>query len=69
MGKVTSNNVNLRNLRYNENFFHVMLALINRNLFQLHPITLVKLLKPRFLDNFEICLLFSRKQQICITCR
>ena len=47
-----------------------MLALINRNLFQLHPISLVKLLKPRFLDNFEICILFSRKQQqIFITCR
>ena len=46
-----------------------MLALINRNLFQLHPITLVKVLKPRFLDNFEIFLLFSRKQQIFITCR
>ena len=28
-----------------------------------------KLLKPRFLDNFEICLLFSRKQQqIFIIC-
>ena len=47
MGKVTSNNLNLRNLRYNEKFFHVMLPLINRNLFQLHPITPVKLLKPR----------------------
>ena len=41
-----------------------MFALINQNLFKLHPINLVKLLKQRFLDNSE--LLFSRKQQLDI---
>ena len=40
-----------------------MLALIKSESVQLHPITLVNLLKSRFLGNFEICLLFSRKQQ------
>ena len=44
-----------------------MLTLIKSDLFQLHQITPVETLKPRFWDNFEICLLFSRKQQQIFT--
>ena len=66
-GKITSNNVNLRNLHYIKNICHLILASITSE--SAHPITPVEPLKPRFWDNSGICLLFTRKQQqIFTTC-
>ena len=60
-GRITYDNGNLRNLRYTKNICHVILALITWE--SAYPITPVEPLKPRFWHNFELCLLFSRKQQ------
>ena len=66
-GKITSENGNLRNLRYTKNICHMILALITSE--SAHPIIQVEQLKQRFWHNSEICLLFSRKQQqIFTTC-
>ena len=66
-GKITSENENLRNLRYTKNTCHIILALIISE--SAHPIIQVEQLRPRFCDNSEICLLFTRKQQqIFTTC-
>ena len=68
--KVTSDNWNLRNLRYNKEICHVMLASITTESVPITSNYPSKTLKPRLLDNFEVCSLFSRKQQqIFITCR
>ena len=48
------------------NSIHVILTLIKSEF--AYPITPVEPLKPRFWDNSEICLLFSRKQQVFTTC-
>ena len=63
-GKITSDNGNLRNLRYTKNICHVILALILKNQRNRLPHRLpTQSLKPRFWHDFEFCLLFSRKQQ------
>ena len=65
-------------LRVNSEIFDFLVVNNNKYLYMLltasylesaYPITPVEPLKARFWDNFEICLLFSRKQQqIFITC-
>ena len=66
-GKVTCDNWNLKNLRYNKKYLSRVLTLIKSE--SAYPITPVEPLKPRFWYNSEICLLFSRKQQqISTTC-
>ena len=48
-GKVTSDNWNLRNLRYNKNICHMILALITSE--SAYPIIQVEALELRFWDN------------------
>ena len=59
-GKVTSDNLNLRNLRHNKKYLHVIhviLTLIKSE--SAHPITPVEWLKPRFWESSEICSLLA----------
>ena len=54
-GKVTSDTWNLRNLRYIKKICHMISALIKSEC--AYPIAPVEPLKPRFWNNYEICLL------------
>ena len=67
MGKISSDNRNLRILHYNtkKSVMRYWHKDIFRNCTSDYPRIDVK---PRFRDNSEICLLFSRKQHIFIIC-